>query len=53
MVDRIEDQANLVFVACHIQELEQRISALREQMATMVLQSYETQNQQALLISML
>jgi hypothetical protein len=53
MPDRIEDQAYLVFVDRHIEELEERINALRERMAKMALQSYETQNQQALLSSML
>lgn len=53
MEDKVEDQAYLVFVDRHIEELEERINALRERMATMVLQSYETQNQQASISSML
>ena len=53
MADRVEDQAYLVFVNGHIDELEERIDALKERMATMVLQNYEIQNQQALLSSML
>jgi DNA-binding ferritin-like protein len=53
MADKVEDQAYLVFVDRHIEELEERINALRERMVTMGLQSYETQNQQALLSSML
>jgi DNA-binding ferritin-like protein len=53
MADKVEDQAYLVFVNRHIEELEERINALRERMVTMGLQSYETQNQQALLSSML
>ena len=53
MADRVKDQAYLVFVARHIEELGQRISTLRERIATMVLQSYETKNQQELLCSML
>ncbi|GAC1544259.1 MAG: hypothetical protein NVS2B7_18480 [Herpetosiphon sp.] len=53
MADKIEDQAYLVFVDRHIEELEERIVALRRRMSEMVLDEYETANQEILLSNML
>ncbi len=53
MADKLEDQAYLVFVDRHIEELEERIVALSSRISAMVLEKYETANQGLLLARML
>jgi hypothetical protein len=46
------EEADLALVDRHIEELGQRIDDLKERMATMAAQSYETRNQSLLLSTM-
>jgi hypothetical protein len=50
---KVEDQAYLVFVDRHIEELEERILAMTSRMSVRVLKKYEAANQAVLLSSML
>lgn len=53
MANKVEDEAYLIFVDRHIEELEERISALRNRIAEMVVEKYEIRNQEVLLSTML
>lgn len=48
-----EDMAHLALVNRHIEELDERIAALGNRMATMTLERYQTHNQEILLSTML
>jgi len=53
MANKLEDEAYLVFVDRHIEELKERIRALKNRMAAVLLKRYETHNQEVLLCTML
>jgi hypothetical protein len=53
MADHSEDEAYLVLIDRHIEELEERLNALKELIASMVMEGQATRNQSELLINML
>jgi len=53
MSNKIEEQAYLIALNLYIEELEERISSLRERTATMVAERYEAKAQEVLLSNML
>ncbi|HEX8882999.1 MAG TPA: hypothetical protein VF797_00740 [Noviherbaspirillum sp.] len=53
MTVKLSEHTDLVTLDRQIDELNQRISSLKERMATMALQQYETRNQSILLATML
>lgn len=53
MANKVEDEVYLVFVERHIEELKERVIALKSRMSEMVLEKYETANQEILLANML
>lgn len=52
MAGKLSEQIDLITLDCQIGELKQRISSLKERMATMTSQRYETRNQSVLLGTM-
>lgn len=52
MTDKSDDQTDLITLDRQIEELSQRIGCLKERMATMTSQQYETKNQSILLSTM-
>lgn len=53
MASRLHDGDYVEVIDHHIEELEERISALRKRMAAMTLERYEIRNQEVLLATML
>jgi hypothetical protein len=53
MANKLDDGAYVDFIDRHIEELDERIRALRNRMAAMVLEKYEIRNQEVLLGAML
>lgn len=53
MAVRSEDHALMTLLDGHLDELEERIKALKSRMTSMVLEKYETRNQEILLSNML
>lgn len=53
MASVLQDQAHLEFIDRHIQELKDRIDALKSRIAAMTLERYEIHNQEILLGTML
>lgn len=52
MAGKLSEQIDLITLDCQIDEMKQRISCLKERMATMTAQRYETRNQSVLLGTM-
>ena len=52
MTDKSNDQTDLITLDRQIEEMNQRIGCLKERMATMTSQQYETKNQSILLSTM-
>lgn len=52
MTETFSEQAELIMLDRQIEELKQRIDCLKERMATMTSQRYETKNQSILLSTM-
>ena len=53
MANKLDDGAYVDFIDRHIEELDERIRALKNRMAAMVLEKYEIRNQEVLLGAML
>jgi hypothetical protein len=52
MAQRIADKTQLLVIDSHIEELKGRIAALKERVAAMEMQGYETRQQAILLATM-
>lgn len=53
MYSRLEDEANLVQINCHIDEMDDRIKSLKGLISTMAVSGQPTKNQSELLVNML
>lgn len=53
MAIKLDDGAYVDFIDRNIEELDERIRALKSRMAAMVLEKYEIRNQEVLLATML